>query len=395
MCNLQTASRWLSPSETDILDDGKLSSTYRWFWGHEDPFRAPLVDPLAVGKDKKIKAAVLGSAPEAPPLFGGIMKQVGASEAESSGALTSFMTAVQMRDRVVAERKATAAAVSSPSIADDELELAKAKRLLKILDDNKGKFPVDFNMEEWEAKTATELGGDTDTASKQPDALPAVVKSAIAGVFSFLRKAARETPTLCVEPLDVLNKLVASFQPQSMLGESADSVTSMMGFFSSLCTPEMAAAAALSADLPEASLVPASLSGLTSLAVARGNLSSMLSAVVTLLSHTGAKPANTVTLPIPTPLLTLAKVAKGATNATTIVPSAETLRNTTPVELPEGTMSVRCASAWSCRSCAVDPLVTVRDITLAVREVYISGLFFVFQPRHSCVRPSPVRRVPG
>ena len=82
------------------------------------------------------------------------MKQVGASEGESSGALTAFMTAVQMRDRVTAERKVTAAAVASPAIADEELELAKARKLLKILDANKGKFPADFDIDAFEASFA-------------------------------------------------------------------------------------------------------------------------------------------------------------------------------------------------------------------------------------------------
>ena len=119
----------MTPSDTDILDDGKLATTYRWFWGEEDPFRAPLKEKsagaAAKDKEKKVKPGALGSAPEAPPLFGGIMKQVGASEGESSGALTAFMTAVQMRDRVTAERKVTAAAVASPAIERARAAIAR------------------------------------------------------------------------------------------------------------------------------------------------------------------------------------------------------------------------------------------------------------------------------
>jgi hypothetical protein len=155
-------------------------------------------------------------------------------------------------------------------------------------------------------------------------------------VFAFLRKAARDSPHLCVEPLGVLNDLVGTFDPQSMLGEAPESVASMHGFFSSLCTPDMAAAAALSEDLPEAKLVPASLSGVTSLAVARGNLAAVLAAVNTLLAHTGPEPKVDVKLPIPKPLVTLAKVAKGASTATNLLPDASTLASTHAIELPGG-----------------------------------------------------------
>ena len=38
-----------------------------------------------------------------------------------------------------------AALVTSPAIAEEAVEVAKARKLLKILDANKGKFPADFN----------------------------------------------------------------------------------------------------------------------------------------------------------------------------------------------------------------------------------------------------------
>jgi hypothetical protein len=76
------------------------------------------------------------------------------------------------------------------------------------------------------------------------------------------RQAAREHPELCVEPLGVLNALVASFEPQALLGEDAANVASMQSFFTSLCTPELAQVAALSADLTESALVPGALTGL-------------------------------------------------------------------------------------------------------------------------------------
>ena len=88
--------------------------------------------------------------------------------------------------------------------------------------------------------------------------------------------------------------------------------------------------------------MPASLSGLTSLAIARGTLSSVLAAVVALLTHTGASPASAVTLPIPAPLLTLSKVAKGASNAATVIPSAIAMRGSSSMELPEGALGCCC-----------------------------------------------------
>ena len=179
------------------------------------------------------------------------------------------------------------------------------------------------------------------------------------GVFSFLRKAAKDSPALCVEPLGVLNSLVASFAPQSMLQEPLESISSMHGFFSSLCTPDMAAAAALSDDLPEAKLVPASLSGVTSLAVARGNLTSVLAAVNTLVSHVGPEAGRAeVTLPIPQPLVTLAKVAKGATAAVTVLPGKDTLRGVTPIEYPAGEAAPKAqfSNTSACFPCSPAPL---------------------------------------
>jgi hypothetical protein len=410
--------RWLAHTDLELLEETTLSSTYRWFWGNEDPMRAP----LAKDKDGKVKAPPLGAAPEAPPLFGSVMRLVGANESEGAGALTSFMTAVQMREKVAAERSNVAAAASPAALAEEEQELVLARRLLKVLEDNKGKFPPGFDLAKFTAKVV-DAEGASNVADGKDAALAPATKAAVAGVvcgvwvcgvwcvvcgvwcvvwvvcgvwcvvcgvwcvvcgvwcvvcgvwcvglvfvcggcvrmagcaavdcahvsfarsrvvsfpvgvFSFLRKAARETPTLCVEPLGVLNTLVGTFEPQSMLGEPADSIASMHGFFSSLCTQDMAAAAALSSDLPEAQLVPASLSGLTALSVARGTLASVLNAVLALLAHTGPDAAHETLLPVPKPLLTLAKVAKGASSAVTVLPGSDTLQGTVPLDFAAG-----------------------------------------------------------
>ena len=121
----------------------------------------------------------MGAAPEAPPLFGGVMKLVGATPTEPSGALTAFLTGVQMRERVVAER-ATVAAASSPTVlAEEENELALAKRLLAVLEANKGKFPPGFDLAEFTAKVVGE--GAAGEAATPSGSLPAATKAAVVG----------------------------------------------------------------------------------------------------------------------------------------------------------------------------------------------------------------------
>ncbi len=63
-----------------------------------------------------MKAASLSDAPEAPPLYTGIVKSIGGAEGlDTAGAMTAFMTAAQLRERVIAERKATAGFVRRAS----------------------------------------------------------------------------------------------------------------------------------------------------------------------------------------------------------------------------------------------------------------------------------------
>ena len=217
------------------------------------------------------------------------------------------------------QRKVVAASLSSPDIATEKTDLEKAKRILKVFEANGGKLPATFKMED--------LDGAEDDEAASTSTIPPSVQAALAGVFAYLRMAARANPQLCVEPLEIMNTLVSSLDPQSMLNEKPETLRAMHGFFSSLCTEEMAAAASLGADIPETKLVPASLSGLLSLAIARGDLTAFLNATAAMLDHVGKlADGSSLRFPLPTPLLTLAKVAKGdaAAAGAAVIPSADT-----------------------------------------------------------------------
>ena len=172
----------MGSTDLDLLEDSKLGDTYRWFRGSEDPLRAALAKAGA-DKGDKVKAPAAGPAPEAPPLFGGVMKQVGAREDEGAGALTAFMTAVRLREAVLAERASVAAASSPAALAEETAELALTQRLLKVLEDNKGKFPADFDLE---AFTAAASGAAASEDGVAGPSLPAVVKSAVAGEWALV-----------------------------------------------------------------------------------------------------------------------------------------------------------------------------------------------------------------
>ena len=315
-----------------------MAALYKRLWGDADPYR-PSSDAGA-GKDKPAPVDL----DAAPPVYGGVLKALGTTERESGATLTAFMADSQMRDRVFAQRKTVATSLSAPEIAEEAKELEKAKRILKVFAANNGKLPADFKLED------VDSGEKDDGAASESLAgsLPASVQAALAGVFGFLRKAARENPTLCVEPLDIMNALVSSLDPQAMLSEKAETLRSMHGFFSSLCTEDMAAASLLGADIPETKLVPSSLSGLTSLAVVRGTLSSVLNCVTTLLTHIGKGEAGaSIKFPTPAPLLTLSKVARDDSaggSGKALIPSDEALGTSIDIKVPDLAADVAAGS---------------------------------------------------